>query len=520
MQITTLRVDQIHAGNNPRSTFSDDSLAELAASIGQDGVLEPIRVVKNDDGFRLESGERRFRAAQLAGLTEIPAIITSGSSTDEYVRALVTNLQREDMNVIDEARAYRALLDKHGLTTSGVAERLGVAQSRVTQRLELLDLPASLLQLYYEGKLRLDCRRVFRDIALVSEALCELTAKTVAGKDEWGAVLAQDPLRVLAFVAKDSKEFFVLPGRIERKALKLRKAQEEAAAKLDSQWSEWTPHFTEEDIAVAASVGVAFTHKDSDSAVVVSREWLRDHFDVVLKRRVEQIEKAKAETARAEANAKASKMNVGDLPPEEAAEVEKQKEYGRQQRQAIADAKVAARAANLELGRALFSGLKPVTSGVDKNVAEVLVAAAIGHRTSDLFLSGLRYCLPEFQSENDKGKVTYVSAVVEAGEKCHAWLKAAESGDELIRRALILLLASKYADEGCVAQSERRGGLYDPSPHVGSKEIPVLQLLKPLGQIAKTAVPAASRGTSTPSQKVIAKFEKAWAQAHSQDAGE
>jgi ParB/RepB/Spo0J family partition protein len=513
-EITELRVEQIHAGHNPRSHFDDDSLTELAGSIAQDGVLDPVRVVANQDGYRLESGERRFRAAKLAGLQTIPAIIVAGNHTDELVRALVTNVQRQDMNVVDEARAYHTLFKKHGLTMTGIAERLGVAQSRVTQRLELLELPGPLLQLYYDGQLRLDCRRVFRDIGMVSAAL---VGKTVAGKDEWGAVLAKEPMRVLGYVAKEAKPgtYFLLPGRFDRKELKLRKAQEERAAKQDTEYSTWSPTYEPSDLELAATTGVAYTHKDATSGVVVSREWMRDHFDVVLARRAAEIERRKAEQAKLDAEVKKAKLTTGDVAPENTENEERLKEFRSAERQALADGRVAARAANLELGRALLNELAAVDVGkLSADQARVVAYGLVGARLGDLFLAGLRYCLPEYQTEvkvgknGDRTKIEYVTGKTEAIRKAREWLLRADKPAEIVGRALILVLAASYADQGCVAQSDRLHpgiGGWDAGSWGADQggEVKGLGLAKAVEQLAKTVVPSELRAKTKPSEKPV-----------------
>jgi ParB/RepB/Spo0J family partition protein len=518
MDITVLPVDKVHAGKNPRSFFDDERTAELAESIKADGVLEPIRVVQNQDGYRIESGERRFRAAQLAGLSHVPAIIVMPSTTlDEYVRAIVTNVQREDMNLVDEARAYRTLVDKHGLTVTGVAERLGVAQGRVTQRLELLDLPASVVQAYYDGKLRLDCRKVFRDIKAVDDALCEDVCKIVAGKDEFGAVLAKEPMRVVAYAAEEAKpgRYFVIPGRVDRKLLKLKKEQEERAAKLDLDYSAYTPIYENEDLVQASNTGVAYTAKDAKVGVVVDRQWMREHFDVVIARREKEIQKRAEEEAKWKARGKASSMPTGDKPqtPEEE---EAAKEWRAAERQAVSEGRVAARAANLELGRKLMDAIFTVDVGkLTLDQAKVLCHAAVGARAGELFLAGLRYCLPEFQEEVKVGKdgkrtkIVYKQGRGDAQAYAVTWLSRADRPGELVGRTFVLILCAWYADQGVVAISDRvtrPHRQFDPGSH--DEKTKPMGLIKAIEAFGRDLVPAELRGRTQPSEKPLAALRR------------
>jgi len=131
--------------DQPRQAFGPEALQELADSIRQHGILQPLLVRElPDDGYELIAGERRLRAAQIAGLTEVPVIIHNGSTdtADERLQlSLIENLQRSDLNPVEEARAIRRLLDEFGLTQEGVAERLGKGRVSVANAVRLLGLP-------------------------------------------------------------------------------------------------------------------------------------------------------------------------------------------------------------------------------------------------------------------------------------------------------------------------------------------------------------------------------------------
>jgi ParB family chromosome partitioning protein len=125
----------------PRQTFSDAGIEELAESIRQKGILQPLLVRKVNGGYELIAGERRFRAAQRLGLEHVPVTVREVSDSELLEMALIENLQREDLNPLEEAQAYRRLMDEFGLTQEAVATRVGKDRSTVANTLRLLQLP-------------------------------------------------------------------------------------------------------------------------------------------------------------------------------------------------------------------------------------------------------------------------------------------------------------------------------------------------------------------------------------------
>ena len=124
----------------PRREFDEEGLQELAGSIREKGVLQPITVRDTDQGFELVAGERRWRAAQIAGLREIPALVRGLSDREVMEIALIENLQREDLNPIEEAEAYQVLMREFGLTQEEVAKAVGKGRPTIANRLRLLRL--------------------------------------------------------------------------------------------------------------------------------------------------------------------------------------------------------------------------------------------------------------------------------------------------------------------------------------------------------------------------------------------
>ncbi len=138
----------------PRTAFNDESLQELADSIAQYGLIQPISVRKLDSGYyQIIAGERRWRAARLAGLTEVPVRILEADDRRTAVLALVENLQREDLNPIEEARGYRTLMDEYGMTQEDAARSVGRSRPAIANSLRLLSLTPAVLDFVEKGAL-------------------------------------------------------------------------------------------------------------------------------------------------------------------------------------------------------------------------------------------------------------------------------------------------------------------------------------------------------------------------------
>ena len=137
--------------NQPRMLFGDESLNELAQSIAERGVLQPILLRPTDDGFEIVAGERRWRAAQRARLHTIPAIVREIDAAATAELALIENIQREDLNPIEEAEGYRQLIERHGHKQDDVAKLVNKSRSHVTNLLRLLNLPEMVRQSLMKG---------------------------------------------------------------------------------------------------------------------------------------------------------------------------------------------------------------------------------------------------------------------------------------------------------------------------------------------------------------------------------
>ncbi|MCK4915842.1 MAG: ParB/RepB/Spo0J family partition protein [Candidatus Eisenbacteria sp.] len=153
--VRELRVREIRRNEEqPRSRFDDETIAELAASIRTYGVIQPVVVRQLPTGvYQVVAGERRLRAARLAGLEVVPAIVRDVDETGALELALVENLQREDLNPIDEAHGYESLMELSGATQADVSERVGRGRSTVANALRLLELPPDVQEMLSEGAL-------------------------------------------------------------------------------------------------------------------------------------------------------------------------------------------------------------------------------------------------------------------------------------------------------------------------------------------------------------------------------
>lgn len=151
---TKVRLSQIEPNREqPRKMFDEDALIELSESIKQYGVLQPLLVQKKDNYYEIIAGERRWRAAKLAGVKEVPVIIKDYSTQEVMEIALIENIQREDLNPIEEAQAYQRLIKEYNLKQDEVAEKVSKSRAAITNSLRLLKLDQRVQEMVMEGKL-------------------------------------------------------------------------------------------------------------------------------------------------------------------------------------------------------------------------------------------------------------------------------------------------------------------------------------------------------------------------------
>jgi ParB family chromosome partitioning protein len=154
MHFRLLPLAEVYANpNQPRKIFEKQALEELAQSIRENGILQPILVRQIGDRYQIVSGERRFRAAKMAGLKYIPAVVRKMNEEQTLLAGLIENIQRQDLNPVEEAKTLREILLNYGLTHDQLAERIGRSRSALTNRLRLLQLPYDVQLMIIDGKI-------------------------------------------------------------------------------------------------------------------------------------------------------------------------------------------------------------------------------------------------------------------------------------------------------------------------------------------------------------------------------
>ncbi len=238
--------------NQPRKTFRPEELTELSNSIKEHGVLQPVLVTeKSDGGYELIAGERRLRASKMAGLATIPAIIKDLADQQKVEIALIENIQREDLNPIEEAFAYKRLIDEFNLTQQEVADKVGKSRPAVANSVRLLDLPAEIQEALIEDKINTGQAR----------ALLSLEDKT--------------------------KQLEVLSSMLGEK-ISVREIERQVAGSRDPQKSRRDPNllFLENKLRETLGTKVTITQKGERGTVVIdyfSKEELKRLLDQITK---------------------------------------------------------------------------------------------------------------------------------------------------------------------------------------------------------------------------------------------
>lgn len=152
--IVNLKLIEVEPNKNqPRMNFDDEKIDELANSIREYGVIQPIIVTKKKDYYQIVAGERRWRAAKKAGLSEIPSIIRNYTEQKNKEVALIENIQREDLNPIEKAKALKEIIEKYGLTQQELADKIGISRSGIANTMRILNLDPRVIELVMQGKI-------------------------------------------------------------------------------------------------------------------------------------------------------------------------------------------------------------------------------------------------------------------------------------------------------------------------------------------------------------------------------
>lgn len=194
-KVLTLSIYEIDTNpDQPRKTFDEEKLTELAESIRRHGIVQPLVVAPKGQRYIIVAGERRFRAARLAGLKTVPAICMEAEEGALQEVSLIENIQREDLNPVEEAAAIRFLMDQHDLTQEEVAQRISKSRPAVANSLRLLTLPKSIQTLMKEGKLSVGHGKILAGLEDKKQA--EELGKRAA-EENWSVRRLEDTLRLL-----------------------------------------------------------------------------------------------------------------------------------------------------------------------------------------------------------------------------------------------------------------------------------------------------------------------------------
>lgn len=180
--VSVVRISEVEPNpDQPRKNFENEPLEALAESISQHGIIQPILVRPKNGMYMIITGERRWRAARMAGLSEVPVIITEADDKKAAELALVENIQRKDLNPVEEARAYADLINEYSYTQEEIAKKVGRSRSSITNSLRLLELPETVLQHLAAGSISEGHAKVL--LSIKDQEKLEKAAETVISRD-------------------------------------------------------------------------------------------------------------------------------------------------------------------------------------------------------------------------------------------------------------------------------------------------------------------------------------------------
>jgi ParB family transcriptional regulator, chromosome partitioning protein len=452
---------RIADGANPRRRFDEQALAELADSIRQHGILQPLVVSPDGDGYTLIAGERRHRAAALAGLTQVPVTVRSG---DERAIELAVdeNLHRRDLDPVEEAHAFEAILRSGKLAKKQLAGRVSKSAQYVNERLRLLELPEEIQEHVASGTIPVRLAKPLIQMAKVSEPVANACARLVARGEADVAELEERPERLIGCLGDhewpdpqplalgiSSYQHYPLDG------LPLPEGSDDIRERVAALEAEY------------GSVGFVFGQEEADAArgygclLEFNRDRFRSHAYItdpafVADRIRLQLDQLEAEAARRRNAAEGRESTASDANEPKTLDAKKQR---RQQRQQQAEAREQAVAANFELGRKLQ--LRYDAPKITTPVAKLLALLILDRDADKLAGRGLRYVREDWQivepvevrgKQVDKRR--YPEGF-ECAEQLYAQIERARTPEQVIGRLLQALIAAHAADQDALPQSKR-----------------------------------------------------------------
>lgn len=203
IEVTELDIKMIIAREDqPRKTFDEESLLELASSLNEHGILQPVLVREKGDRYEIIAGERRWRAAQMAGLGTIPAIIRQLDDAQAGELSLIENLQREDLTAVEEAQAYRQMIERYQYTQEMLAQKIGKSRSHIANTLRILNLPPTILEMIESKQLSAGHARAILSLQGPKEQLAaarEITAKGLSVRETEKKVRTKKTVQEIVF---------------------------------------------------------------------------------------------------------------------------------------------------------------------------------------------------------------------------------------------------------------------------------------------------------------------------------
>jgi ParB/RepB/Spo0J family partition protein len=469
----TVPLSAIHVEEefNPRGDAAHAAIDELADSMRRDGVLVPLLVAPNGDGeYRLVAGERRYRATRRARIKEVPVFVReTDDKSGGLALALVENIAREQLNPVEEAKGFRRLMDEEGLTRKGVAERLSIAQKRVTERLQILELPQELHTRIASGEIPPGSIKALVGLAGIHPRLAVVAVDEVGREvGEFGyeapttwSDVNEDPLSVVLGERDDEPalpdEVFITGGLYPVECFSL---SEKATADLakyaeltGTEPEQFAVRFDRDAVEQANALGVYHATKTGFAGIVVGK----DVADQLAGDYIARVLKAeRAHRRRLKREEREDTRHSDERGGQDGAVSEEQKRQRREERKAQEEAKRAATAYNHELGAACVKHLSRIR--VDERVVKILASVDLHGEVGKIALRGARYGFPgwtrEVEQKNGRTTVEYhdLSAATGAAQ---SYLAGATSAAEVAGRALALIAMARYAREEAVAQSNR-----------------------------------------------------------------